>query len=480
MKRKQVIEVEGVGLTPAGVTCRVLDPAGAGGAGAERCSGRSGRPGGTLLAPGVLPGERASVRLGRSPAEARVLELRQAHAERRAPPCSRHAEPAACPLLCLEPAAQRRLKVEMLVQALVEAGVGPVGPRVLRPLQGLGDTGYRAKAVFAAAPGPDGLPRLGYFAPGSHRLRPGTDCPLHRPEVAGVAAGVEQACRRAGLAAFVEGATQGTGLRFVTVRVSRQGGAWVLFTCRPGTPEEPLQRAARLVLEGQPGTVRTVWCSGQEESENAVVGAPPRLLAGSGELWDRVGRVPVPLEPGAFHQANPDAGDLLVQAVVAAAQQAGAGRALDLYCGAGAYALNLAAAGLEVTGVEREAAGVAAAGRAAGAAGLTVRWSEDDAAAFVRRTTEPGGGQASDGSGGPRWDMVVLNPPRRGAAAGLLADLLRLRPRTLVYVSCNPATLARDVALLHAGGYRLQSLLPVDLLPQTAHLETVAVLALAE
>lgn len=450
------LEVEATSVGPAGALCRVLAPPALQGEG-------------PALVLGLLPGERARVRLGKTPAQARVLVRRSPPDAATPPRCPRYEDPAPCALARLPLATQRQLKESCIAEALDREGI-PTPPSALPMLSG-DAWGYRAKAVFAVAPGPAGEPRLGYWAPGTHELRPGAACPLHRGAVDAVARALPEALAAGGLAPFSE-RDGGGWLRLVTVRVCRSAVAgelaWVLLTVRPGAPVGPLGRTAAAVAT-IPG-VHAVWGSEQGANLNAVVGGAPRRLAGgSGDLWERVGRVPVPLLPGAFYQVNPEGGDLLVGAVLAAAARLCPGdgrRAVDLYCGAGAYALNLACAGWQVTAVEREGVALQAARRASDGAGLHVRFECGDATEWACR--ELGSGSS------PRPSLVILNPPRRGATERLLEAAAGARPVGLVYVSCNPASLARDAAHLQRAGWMLASLQAVDLLPQTAHVETVA------
>ncbi len=142
-------------------------------------------------------------------------------------------------------------------------------------------------------------------------------------------------------------------------------------------------------------------------------------------------------------------------------------RALDLFCGVGFFTLPLARRFAEVVGVESDARAVAWARRNARENGVTnCRFVCDRAEVWLARE-------------GARWssvDLVVLDPPREGATRALRDALLRLAPRRIIYVSCNPTTLARDLKVLRAGGYVLASLVALDLFPQTFHIETVATL----
>lgn len=182
--------------------------------------------------------------------------------------------------------------------------------------------------------------------------------------------------------------------------------------------------------------------------EGAAIDAPQRLeLPGA---W-------IDVPPGAFSQVNPHVNRALVQRVldgVGAAQTV-----LDLYCGAGNFALPLAAAGLEVRGCDISGPGVRAARASAQTQGLSVEFFEGSAEAALRRWSD-------------RPELVVLDPPRSGCRE-LVAPLLALRPPRIALVSCDPATCGRDVGALAAGGYTVESAEAWDMFPQTHHIEAL-------
>ncbi len=166
-------------------------------------------------------------------------------------------------------------------------------------------------------------------------------------------------------------------------------------------------------------------------------------------------------------QANPAVNARLVEAVTGAVAPGPGTRLLDLYCGAGNFTLPLAAAGAEVLGLETDGRAVEAARRSAARLGIATATFRQVPVEEGLRWTETG----------PRPDAVVLDPPRAGAGPAVVDRLLALRPARVLYVSCDPATLARDLARLAAGGYGVVALTVFDMFPQTPHVETLAVLA---
>jgi 23S rRNA (uracil1939-C5)-methyltransferase len=193
-----------------------------------------------------------------------------------------------------------------------------------------------------------------------------------------------------------------------------------------------------------------------------VAGGGSRLVAGDPS-------VRVELEPGldlevpidAFTQVNAGANRSLIETAIRFANPRAGTRALDLYCGAGNFTLPFARRGVDVLGIERSAVAVEAGRANATRHGLRATFREAGVAAALA-TIAPGS-----------IDTVVLDPPRAGAADAI-AGIAALRPGRIVYVSCDPATLARDARALTARGSRLVRVQPVDLFPQTYHVESVA------
>jgi 23S rRNA (uracil1939-C5)-methyltransferase len=170
--------------------------------------------------------------------------------------------------------------------------------------------------------------------------------------------------------------------------------------------------------------------------------------------------------PGGFSQVNRTQNSALLQLVRRFADCRGDERILDLYCGNGNFSLPLAGCCTAVTGIEEYGDSISAAIDNALLNGiLNAEFIRADAAAGLGRLVAEG----------RKFDCVLLDPPRSGAA-DLVRDICRLKPGKVVYISCDPATLARDCGLFSAGGYQVQASVPVDMFPQTYHIESVTLL----
>jgi len=393
-----------------------------------------------VFVPYAAPGERVRAEVVERRAgylRARVAAVLAPGPDRVLPGCRYFPTCGGCQWQHVAPPAQRDAKAAIVAEQLARVA-GVRDAEVLPTLASPADWHYRARVTLAV----EGR-RAGYRRARSHVLVEIADCPLADPSVS---AHLEAA--RAWVAALR------VPLRRVTVSAAPAGVALAASaTARPGPADLAASEALLARAAGVRGTV--------------VTGAGVRLVAGDPT-------VRVALEPGldlevpadVFTQVNPGANQRLVETVLALGAFTPGERVLDLYCGAGNLSLPLARRGVSVLGIERSGVAVEAAGANAARHGLP-------AATF--RAADVARALASLPSGS--LDAVVLDPPRAGAADALPA-LAALRPPRIIYVSCDPATLARDVRTLLAAGYRLERVQPIDVFPQTYHVESVTKLRL--
>ncbi len=420
-----------------------------------------------LFVPDGLPGDRVRVRLRASRArrlEGRVVELLEPSPLRVAPPCAYAGVCGGCAWLALDVAAQRRARADLVRDALERIGrleVPSEIPVVAVDSPGAAPgLGYRSRIEVALGPPAAGGRRaVGFRAHGSHDVVDIERCAVAQPAVnasfevlrASAAAG-----RIPAAVAEIEIAAGDDPARVVaTARLSRALSA---------------KEAARLA-----GRLREVWpgLAGLRVEPPATARDAAAVERGDTRLLVSVpgpdGR-PLVLEApaGGFMQANPAVNARLVAAVLSALAPAPGMRLLDLYCGAGNFALPLAAAGALVTGIETDGRAVEAGRRSAARLGLGT--------ARFRQVPVEEGLRWVGTSGAPRPGGAVLDPPRAGAGPVVVDRLLALAPARIAYVSCDPATLARDLARLAGGGYALAGLTVFDMFPQTPHVETLAVM----
>lgn len=434
-----------------------------------------------IAAPDMLPGEEAEVRIEhtsphRSRAWARVTRrLGPPAPDRVIPPCPAFGHCGGCTWQHLAYASQLAHKRGRVTRALAAAGLdAPVAPCMAAPAI----TGYRNKGKYVIASGRDGLV-LGAYAPRSHQVVATLGCQVVEPAIDRVAGIARQVLSRSGLSVYDEGRRQGA-LRYVILRSGAQGTVLAgLITSSQADPAG-VARAAR-ELGAHPDVAGVVWLQNDRPS-SALLDPQGQVacLAGRATITELVagpgGQVPVELGIGDFFQVNRAQAARLYATVVAQAaalmpahRSSGPARVIDLYSGVGGIAFGLAGTGARVLGIESVDSAVQAARAAATAAGLgeRVAFHAGDAADIGRLAED-------------RAELVVVNPPRKGLHPDARAALVAAAPPAIVYVSCGPASLARDLAVLCQAGWRIERVLPVDLMPGTAQIETVVSLRRSE
>jgi 23S rRNA (uracil1939-C5)-methyltransferase len=443
------------------LTCDDLDDDGAG-------VGDSG--GHRLHIAGALPGERVGgvvehVSRQSGAAWARLETIDAPSPARRPPACPAFGACGGCLLQHLAYDAQLVWKRERVARALA-AHPALANVKVDACLASPRPLGYRNRSKLVVARQLEGRLVLGAYAPRSHEVVDLAGCRIAEPPLDETAAALRSLLDEAGVRAYDERTLTGD-LRHVVLRANHEGrvlAVWIVARPLPGGAA-----LARRLRAARPEVIGVV--EHENHSRGNVIfsdesGGNERLLDGVGEIEDQVdvaGRpVRLLLAPGAFFQANRGVAALAYTAIADALAIQPTERVVDAYCGVGGIALALARSAAEVIGIESHAGAVAGATASAALNGVTnARFVAGDAAQAL--------GQLE------RADIVVLNPPRKGCAGEVLAEVARLAPRAIAYLSCDPETLARDLALLATHGYRARAVTPFDMLPHTPHIEALAV-----
>ncbi len=450
------------GARPAvGRTVEILiDGLAEGGEGVGRADGFA------VFVVGALPGERVRARitdLRRSFGRADLLGIVEPSPDRVDPPCPVFHRCGGCQLQHLAPEAAleaRRRRVEEALRRIGRLGDVPVLPTLAmaEPWR------YRNKALFPL--GMTGKTVIaGPYERGSHRIVDVGDCLIQTPLANRILADVKRLLTRHRVPIYDERTHRGTA-RHVLVRTSRSTGeAMVVLVTR--TDDMSAERAfARELMEAVPGTA-SVWRNINPDRTNVILGPRVVHLAGRPVLEDRLLDLVFEISPLSFFQVNTEGAEALGRLVLAAAAPVPESLVVDAYCGTGTLTLLLARAAARAIGLEVASEAVADARRNAGRNGIA--------------NAEFRCGAAEDllpelAAAGLRPDVVVLDPPRRGCDERVLAATASLGPARLVYVSCDPATLARDLSRLTELGFQAREVRPIDMFPQTTHVESVALL----
>jgi 23S rRNA (uracil1939-C5)-methyltransferase len=369
-----------------------------------------------------------------------------------------------CPLRGV-PYRQQLARKRELVQAALDRAPA-LGGLVAEDIVGSRDLfGYRHIAKLAVRARRDGSLQAGVYAPGTHRLVDAERCAAQHPALSEVLSAVLEEASRLRIRAYDERTHEGE-LRYLVARY----GAWrrrvllvLVTTSRETDRVRELSRrvARRCRLLG--GVVHNY----NPERGNVILGRAFATLRPPATLVERIGELELQASPGAFLQVNPWIARRIYETALEWAAPASDDHALDLYCGVGPLSLTLATRAKFVVGIEDSPSALADARANQRRNRLyNARFELADAADATARL------RATLGA----VDVVTLNPTRKGASTAVLEAVAGLRPRRIVYVSCEPRTLARDLERLAVGGYRTLRVRPFDMLPQTEHVETVSLL----
>jgi 23S rRNA (uracil1939-C5)-methyltransferase len=322
--------------------------------------------------------------------------------------------------------------------------------------------GYRNQAKLVARRARRGL-LLGIYRPQSHQVVDITQCPVHHPLINRVLAKAREALERFEVPVYDERTHTGN-LRYVVVRVSQwTKRAQVILVTR----ERALPRQLAAQLQRIPGVVSLVQ-NINAETGNVILGSTFVPLTRETALVERIGFLKLKTQAGTFLQANVTVARKLYERALEWAAPTAADVAVDLYCGAGALTFHLATAAKHVSGIEESVCAVIDAKANTRLNGFhNVRFYAGAVAGVLPELAQRL----------KKIDVIALNPPRKGADAATRAAISACAPRRIIYISCDPETLARDLDGFAELGYRVIQVQPFDLLPQTEHIECVAALA---
>jgi len=433
--------------------------------------GRAGAGGRRLLIPGAVTGERVLVQVVGERGAASIAEVIRVESpsERRVTPRCPHFGPCGgCRFQHVDYATQLELKGRYFARTLEEAGL-PSAAAAIRPATGSPDLyGFRNKMEYAFGE------KHGELALGLRetvtstrqtyrRTLPIGECPIFSPVVERVFPVFLDFARENGLEGF-EPATRRGHLRHLVLRQAKRTGELMAVLVTAGLPEVDLPDLARRLDAAAPGLRSFVHVTNSRGSD-LVEFERTSLVRGAPFIEESMSGLTFRVYPPSFLQTNTAGAELLYRRIATEAPITRESRVLGLYCGSGAIELSLAASAGSVKGIDSSPANVANAVENA-----LVNRIEN--VVFVPGTVEA----LLDGPNREPADVVIVDPPRVGLTGKALRRTVALGAPAVVYVSCNPRSLARDLRGFVEAGYRIASLSPFDLFPHTPHLETLAVL----
>ena len=426
------------------------------------------RDGRAVFVPGTLEGELCLIHVlkaSRTAVYARAEEVTEPSPHRCAPACPFYSRCGGCAALHMDYEEELRFK-----RAKVDSALQRIGGLDLRTE---GITGadsrwrYRNKAVYAVANGPEGAV-TGFYHARSHQVVPVTDCLIQSEYSVRAAKALREWMDANGVRAWEDGAGDGPVRHlFARYAFGTDEGQVALVSAKP-LPDALAEDFVRRVLAACPETRSAVLLVNREEG-NTVLKGESRVLWGAGTIRDVLCGNSYELSPLSFYQVNREQAQRLYDCAM---EFAGAGidLALDLYCGAGTITLCLARRAKRVVGCEIVPSAVRDAQENARRNGVgNVRFYEGDAGSVAARLR----------SEGLHPQVIVVDPPRKGLSEETIEAAAGMEPERIVYVSCDPATLARDLKRFDELGYRAFRARAFDLFPGTSHVESVVLMSRA-
>lgn len=421
-----------------------------------------------IFIPHTLPEERAEIKIvkvGKKFAFGKLLSLKSESSHRVIPPCHVYEQCGGCNLQHMDEQLQAEIKRNQVVNVMRKIAHLPDVP--VHPVkQAENPWHYRNKIQMPVGRGRDGNLITGFYAPRSHRIIEGMEtCIIQNETGDRIQEAVRSICNRLGLSAYDERAHKGE-LRHIIVRTAYETKDTMIILVTRTKQLRFEKEIIAAITEAFP-EVKSIIHNVNSDRTNVIMGRKFRTIYGQDYIIDSIDDLQFKIAAASFYQVNPKQTKVLYDQALAYANVGKEDIAIDAFCGIGTISLFLAKQAKKVYGVEivEEA----------------IKNAQDNAHLNQMENTEFVVGQAEKVM--PTWfneglrpDVIVVDPPRKGCDQSALEAMIGMEPKRIVYVSCNPATLARDLRILEDGGYTTKEVQPVDLFPQTTHVECVALL----
>ncbi|MEO4055452.1 23S rRNA (uracil(1939)-C(5))-methyltransferase RlmD [Solibacillus sp. CAU 1738] len=420
---------------------------------------------------GALPGEEVTVKvtkLQRNFAEAEVINIRKASEFRQEAPCPVYDECGGCQLQHMSYEGQLKNKRDIVIQALEKYVPKVAETTEIRPTLGMDNPwNYRNKSQFQVRKEGKRV-YAGLFSEGSNKLLNINDCLVQHPVTSKITVGTRKILQKLNIPIY-DGKTLNGLVRTIVVRTGiRTGETQVcLVTTRNEMPHkaELVERIKKL----DPSIV-SITQNVNREKTSLIFGDETIVLDGKETIHEELGELAFDLSSRAFFQLNPEQTVHLYNEIKKAAALTGKETVVDAYCGVGSIGLWLAKDAKEVRGMDIVPESIADAKSNARKHGFKhARYFPGKAESWLARWH----------SEGFTPDVITVDPPRTGLDASFIKSVMKIKPKRFVYTSCNPSTLAKDLQEL-TKLYNVEYIQPVDMFPQTAHVECVAQLTLKE
>ena len=422
----------------------------------------------TVFVPLSCRGDEAEIELVRVKsgyAYGKLIKLITPSPYRREGFCASINECGGCDLAHMSYEEQLTVKRQIVQDAITRIG-GFADITVEKTLRAPKAERYRNKMVFPLGKDASGKVCGGFYAPGSHDLVPLSDCRQGDESASLWLSETVRFLNEYNISVYDEATHKGIARRFfVRLAEGTKEAMAVLTINAKGLPYADIW-AKRLLAVPTEFKLKSIIINIHKEPNNLLLGKENKVLSGREYIVDTLGELTFHISPHSFYQVNPLQTTRLYQTALDLAELTGCETVLDLYCGIGTISLFAAKYARRVIGVE--------------VVPQAIENAKENAQRNGILNTEFILGKAEDIApelAKEKPDLIFLDPPRKGADPKTLEAIITMAPEKVVYISCNPATLARDLAILCKEDYQIKTVIPVDMFPNTSHVETVALLS---
>lgn len=423
----------------------------------------------TLFVPNTLPGERAKIKVvgvKKGFGFGRLEELIEESPERVDPPCPIYKWCGGCQLQHLSYEGQLEYKRKQVEDVLTR--IGKLEGVPVLPTLGMGDEPWRYRNKAQVPVGErNGRLITGFYQKRSHEIVEMDSCIITGDTNDDAVQAVKEIVNKYNITAYNEEKHKGI-LRHIIARYGKTTGDLMIVLVTNGKDLPQRKKIMEDIRDALP-EIKSIVQNINSKRTNVIFGEETRVLWGAEYIYDFIGDIKFAISARSFYQINPDQTKVLYDQALQYAELNGDETVIDAYCGIGTISLFLAQQAKKVYGVEIVPEAIEDARRNAELNNITnaefaVGKSEDVIPEWKKQGITP--------------DVIVVDPPRKGCDEELLKTIIEMKPKRVIYVSCNPSTLARDLRVLEDGGFKTQKVQPVDMFPQTTHVETVTLLEL--
>lgn len=418
-----------------------------------------------VFVPDSVTGDRLTAKIIQSKAKfarGKIQNLLAPSTNRIRPQCIVADKCGGCQWQHIDPDYQRQAKRQQVIQAFQR--IGGFEDIQVQPLLHTSDVlNYRNKSTYPLARSTTGQVQAGYYRSGSHKLVNLNQCPIQDERLHPLLKDIKQDIQQRGWSIYDETNHRGK-LRHLSLRIGSNTGEMLMTLITTSEKLAGIEEQAQLWLDKYPELVG-VCLNINPDRINAILGKTTYTVAGKPYLREIFAGIELHIAANTFFQINTSAAELLFEAVVEKLNLTGEETIVDAYCGIGTFSLPLAKKVKQVIGIEINSA--------------SIQQAQNNAALNNINNSVFYTGKVKDCINQIDFkpDVLLLDPPRKGCDPQVIETILKIQPSFIVYISCKPSTLARDIKLFcQSNLYKLKYIQPTDFFPQTTHVESYVIL----